>query len=225
MPKPIGRCMSAFALAAAIHAGPAWGATVTGRYDSVASFEAAVNAPLLLEDFSRFTPGTELMSVQFLPGVAVRSNLPSLQAYSDYTLIGQSRPPRGIVYFEIIYSTPRRAVAFDVASFDPATSGPAPLRVLFTDDTWQDFELYPNRASPAPVFFGVTSATPISRILLSEGPGLIEGTTEAIALDNFRVDLPEPVTAIAWIVLLFVISRSRIRGVAYPMHPCAAKLR
>lgn len=200
-------------------------AAVVTRYGDAAAWTTAAGAPVLGQDFGAYAVNTPMSGVEFLPGVSATSNLTNLRVFSDVRreLFGTGGTARadGVAYYQIDYTLPYLAAAFDISSFeaDPANvstaQGPGTVQVSFSDGSDYSFEVYGTADLSFPnVFFGIVADTPITRIRWVEA---LEGSgaNEETGLDNFRVaalaaGVPEPSsTALLAAALLAMLATRR----------------
>jgi hypothetical protein len=185
---------------------PAAGAAYTLFSDRTA-FETAAIGPFLNQDFSGYATGTDMLGVEFLPGVSASTNMGALQVlFGDSVLfgsgVGSGSRSAGNAYYDVNFAAPYTAVGFDIIAFECSPTicqggvsggavGPGTMTVLFADAT-SVASLIDGNPTGDPIFFGVLSDTPILRIRWVEA--LEEpGGNEETALDNFVVRaVPEP---------------------------------
>ncbi len=170
-------------------------------HNDLASWSAATGGSYLLQDFEGYTAGDNLDGVELLPGVNVTSNLATIEAWahlSDMMLFGYDDSTRhfGNAYYDINLSNPYKGIAFDVDLWDPAAPGPAVAQIFFADSSIISVNYYQmGPTEDTPVFFGVTSNIPITRIRWHEGPEMGGTGNEEVGLDNLVVSyIPEPST-------------------------------
>lgn len=181
-----------------------YAATAVIHGDRTDFLNALGGAPTFTQDFEGYAAGTDMLGVEFLPGVTADTNLDSIEIFQgsgDKELFIHSRNQPTAEY-EILVGGNYRAMGFDIEAFDPATPGPGFLSFFFTDGdiTYTGIPILPLNATESdPLFFGVISDTPIASILWSEGPET-DGISccEETALDNFVVS-PVPIPAAAWL--------------------------
>ena len=211
-----------------IAAGPAHAATST-VYGDLAAWTAAVVGPVSLQTFqdrSAYPDGWPMSGREFLPGVNVTTNMQRLiivrNIADESRLFGIERDNID-PYYDVNYTLPYQAVAFDVDDFEayPVRGGaaqPADIQVFFADDTSLVVQMTGNEGTP--IFFGVTSDTAITRIRFNEPPEQeVVSAHEEVTLDNFRLAqvastaVPEPSTymmLLAGLGLLGAVARRRM---------------
>ena len=183
-------------------------------YNDRPTFETALmGTPTLTQDFNSYPEGTDLQGVPFLPGVFATSPFQNLQVFSGGNLFGFDATTRqtGMAYYDFNFSTSYRFVSFDVASWDPAAPGPANVDVLFADGTSTVLQRFQTSGSESlPVFFGMSSGTPITRIRWHETPEVGGSGNEEVAFDNIAIAaVPEP-SASALLVVVIAVRAARI---------------
>lgn len=186
-------------------ASSSYAATAVIHADRANFLNALGGASTFTQDFEGYATGTNMSGVEFLPGVTASTNLSSIEVFQgtgDKELFIQGRNQPTAEY-EILVGGNYRAMGFDIDAFNPATSGPGFLSFYFTDGdiTYTGIPVLPlNPTENDPLFFGVISDTPITRILWSEGPEIDGSCCEETALDNF-VASPVPIPAAGWLML------------------------
>lgn len=204
--RGMARVTAAAALLAAC--GLTHAATVSLFGDRSDFLSALGGGTTFTQDFEGYADGTNLSGVSVLPGgVSVTTNLANLEAFlgsGDTELFATSRNQPEALY-DINVNGAYHAFGFDIDAFNPATPGPGFLNVYFADGdlTYTGIPVLPTNATESdPIFFGVISDSPITRIVWSEGPE-IGGINccEETALDNFIAaqPVPEPST---WALML-----------------------
>ena len=185
---------------------PAAGAVFT-LFDDRTAFEIDATGPFLNQNFSGYAVGTNMVGVEFLPGVSVSTNMGGLEVlFSGRVLFGFGGGVRlaGNAYYEMNFAAPYTAVGFDIDAFECApvicqggaesgAVGPGTMTVVFADGTSAVEEINGNPTG-APIFFGVVSDTPILSIRWAEALEA-SGGNEETSLDNFVVRVravPEP---------------------------------
>ncbi len=161
-------------------------------HSDFASFSAAAGSPLLTQDLQTYSHGDNLDGVELLPGLSVTSNASSVTAWSvsqapDVILVAMDATLRqtGDLYYDINLSGLYTAVSFDIDAWDPA-SGPGTMEIFFADSTIASQALSQNGPTEqTPVFFGITSDIPITKIRWNEGLETGSGGNEETGLDNF----------------------------------------
>lgn len=189
---------------------PAAGAAFT-LFNDRSAFETAAVGPFLNQDFEGYAVGTDMVGVEFLPGVSVSTNMANLQVFAsiavpDRRLFGSGTARlTGDAYYDINFAAPYTAVGFDIDGFECSNTldtcrggvsatgavGPGTMTVFFADAT-SVASLIDGDPAGAPIFFGVLSDTPILRIRWAEALEATNGNEET-SLDNFVVRaVPEP---------------------------------
>lgn len=166
---------------------------------SRAEFLAALGgATTITQDFESFADGTNLAGVEILPGVTLSTNLDSIEVFQgsgDKEAFATSRNQPEAGYL-IELGAGYGAIGFDIDAFDPATPGPGFISFYFADgdSTYTLIPVLPLNATESdPIFYGVVSSVPVTRILWSEGPELNGSLCcEETALDNFIAANPVP---------------------------------
>jgi hypothetical protein len=165
-------------------------------YADYTAFSAAAGSPILMQDFQSYANGTDLRNVEILPGVSVTSNASNVVVWPDKSLFAYDGSTReaGNLYYEIDLSQPYTAVGFDIGAWNPEAPGPGHMDVFFADASSASVLMYQNGPTEdTPVFFGITSGTPISKILWNEGPEIGGRGNEETTLDNIAVSVvPAP---------------------------------
>jgi hypothetical protein len=184
-----------------------------------ASFGAAVGGAYTLAGLNSYPHLTNLYGVSLIPGLNVTSNMATVEAWSpqggNVILAGFDDAVRaaGLAYYDINITLPYKAVAFDVMDWNPAAPGPAQAVISFVGgaNVVQDYT-QTGPTENTPVFFGITSDTPIEKIRWYEGPEVSGSGNEEVGLDNFAVSrIPEPLTISTLIMgSLFLLKRRRI---------------
>ena len=193
----------------AVVAIPAHAAT-SAVYTDLAGWSAAVVGPISTETFQNqatYPDGWPMSGREFLPGVNVTTNMERLiivrNVADEARIFGVGREDID-PYYDVNYTTPYRAVAFDVDDFElypigGGTDQSASLEVFFADATSRTVQIAPNDGTP--IFFGITSDTAITRIRFTEVlEVVVAGAHEEVTLDNFRLAdvrstaVPEPST-------------------------------
>lgn len=197
-PAAIG--FTATLLLAALGAGrPAAAATLTSHPDEE-SWLAAVAAEPILADFDAFEDGHVL--TDDIPGITFSSPNDDLEgstpvhvrtdpdaAVSEPNvlfggfILGQYPPPQVIV---MDFSPPADAVSFWLGAYNPSATDAA-IEFLFEDESGMTLFLGNDTGSEStPVFFGVTSDTPILRVSVTSGLEFVGETEsfEEFVLDN-----------------------------------------
>jgi hypothetical protein len=168
-------------------------------YTDYTAFSAAAGGPILTQDFESYAAGDNLRNVEILPGVSVTSNASKVEAWQDpgdMVLFAYDASTRiaGNLYYEINLSLPYSAVGFDIDDWNPEAPGPGLMEVLFADASSASINV--SQTGPTentPVFFGITSDIPITKILWNEGPEIGGGGNEETTLDNIAgVVIPAP---------------------------------
>jgi hypothetical protein len=186
-------------------------------YTDFASFSAAAGGPLVSQDFSGYAFGTDLRNVEFLPGVSVDSNMPTVEAFIGTLFGGGGGRASGNAYYDINLALPHQAVSFEIDAFDAIAGNPSTaqdaglLTVFFADATSSPLAINGNATGSA-IFFGVVSDTPISRIRWAEAHEG-SGGNEETSLDNFSVvrGVPEPASGLLVVVGCVLMSGCRRR--------------
>lgn len=186
-------------------------------YSDRPTFEAALmGTPTLTQDFEGYPVGTDLQGISFLPGMFATSPFQNLQVFGDgidNILFGFDATTRetGTAYYDFNFSTAYRFISFDVVSWDPAAPGPANVDVLFADGTSIVLQRFQTSGSESlPVFFGISSGTPITRIRWHETPEVGGSGNEEVAFDNFAIAaVPEP-SASGLLVIVVAVLAARI---------------
>lgn len=175
-------------------------------YDSPASWSAAVvPGSVVSEDFEGYAPGADLKGIDLgptLPGVSIDTNLDNLLAVASGGMVAFAFPRdenTDEAFYTISFSAPVNAVAFDVAAWDPLAPGPATLELIFADASVDSVQL--NKLAGEeddPFFVGITALENggLSAVRWREGPAILGGCCEEVALDNLAiaVAVPEPAT-------------------------------
>lgn len=176
---------------------------------NLALFNAAIGAaPTSTQNFEGFADGTNLFGVNFLPGTTATTNAAALQVFQgsgDKELFALDTTVRqaGNLFYQFNVGA-FNAFAFDLEAFDPATTGPAVMEILFGDGSTQNVNIFPtNPTEITPIFVGVVGGLDIVRIIVREGPEIGGQGNEEIAFDNFiaaQGDFREaPVPAAVWL--------------------------
>jgi thermitase len=157
--------------------------------DRTAFLAALGVAPAQTQDFSGFADFTNMQGVPFMPGVSATHNPPSNLVIFGGGLFGEiagPQPATSTSVFDITISQTYHAFGFDVAAFNPAT-GAGTMQVFFQNGQSTTVPVANTTGSElTPVFFGVISSSPITRVTWSE-PLEVGGTIccEETVLDNF----------------------------------------
>jgi thermitase len=168
-------------------------------YSVRATYLAALGgATVLTQNYDSFAHGDNLIGFNAVPGVTVTSNMDKIIAWDGtadgdkelFALDSVGNPTRtaGTAYYDILVTGTYNAIGFDIAAFNPATPGPGVMQVFFLDGTSTSVNIYPTNATEQdPVFFGVTSTQPITRIRWNEGPETGGTGNEETTLDDFAI--------------------------------------
>jgi hypothetical protein len=172
-------------------------------YTVRAAYLAALGgASVLTQSFDSFAHGTSLVGFSVVPGVTVTSNMDTIVAWDAladgdaelfaYDSVGNPTRTAGTAYYDILVTGTYDAIGFDIDAFNPATPGPGIMQVFFADLTSTSVNIFPTNATEQdPVFFGVVSSQPITRIRWNEGPEIGGSGNEETSLDDFAIaDLP-----------------------------------
>ncbi len=187
-------------------------------YESAFSnWKSSLGDPVLqTQDFTVGADGTtDRNGDSFLPGVSVTTNMkhlyqidfinssgPVLFGVDDY---GSGARHDGDAYYEIYFSTPTSAFAFDITGFEYnpwdfyKASGPGTVEAVVGGETLQQ-EIYGNYYGK-PVFVGLVWSEPVTGFRWYEA---LEtgGGNEETSLDNFRMPVAAPVPEPGTLVLL-----------------------
>ncbi len=164
-------------------------------YGSRTSFLADLGEPVTTQDFEGYADGTNMMGVEFLPGISVTTNLDRLEIFKGagdkelFSIDNQSRGDNGAEsYYDIHFSRPHKAVGFDIDAFNP-NANPGLMTLEFEDgDFLGPFPVPPGATEQTPVFIGVISDTPLTNINWSEPfEPITTSCCEETALDNFVI--------------------------------------
>lgn len=160
------------------------------HFDDLASFTAALGAAVPeTQDFEGLDLGTTVRAV-IGSVLNVTSSFPTLGVFECTTkcLFGAGGDVRllGNGQYDLVLLPPRNAIAFDLASQDPAT-GPASIQIFaaLTGITIGERNLGADESTPN--FFGIILTVPIQRVLVLEGPEVGGSGNEEIGLDNFII--------------------------------------
>jgi hypothetical protein len=168
-------------------------------YTVRATYLAALGgATVLTQNYDSFSHGDSLVGFSAVPGVTVTSNMTNIVAWdgttdSDVELaafdpVGNPTRVAGIGYYDILVTSTYDAIGFDITAFNPATPGPGVMQVFFADLTSTSVNIFPTNATEQdPVFFGVISSQPITRIRWNEGPEIGGSGNEETSLDDFAI--------------------------------------
>jgi hypothetical protein len=187
---------------------------VSATYSDYASWLAAAGGSATLQDFDAYANQTNINGVAFTPGVNVTSNMQNVvvrNTTGDGRVFGYDDTTRatGLAYYDLNMTLPYLAVSFDVDAWNPAAPGPATVEVFFGDLTSRTLnysQTGPDESSP--VFFGIASDTPITKIRWHEGPESSGSGNEEVALDNIAVSrVPEPALMSLGLTVLFALGR------------------
>ncbi|HHJ39043.1 MAG: hypothetical protein AXA67_01530 [Methylothermaceae bacteria B42] len=169
-------------------------------YGNRASFLADLGGPTDTQDFESFPNGTDMMGVEFLPGISVTTNLDRLEIFQGtgdkelFSIDNQGRGDNGAFSaYDIHFSLPHKAVGFDIEAFDP-DANPGLLSIEFKDgDSLGPFPVPPGATEQTPVFIGVLSDTPITKITWNEPfDPISKSCCEETSLDNFVIPQAVP---------------------------------
>ena len=173
-------------------------------YSDSALFNAAAGSPLLTQDLETYSAGEDLDGVELLPWLDVTSNASNVEAWDSSGNISlfahdSVTRPNGNLYYDINLSNVYKAVSFNITSWDPAATGAGTMEIFFADSTSASEDLYQTGPTEStPVFFGVISDIPMTKIRWNEAPEVGGGGNEETGLDDFTVvqecypDLPDP---------------------------------
>ena len=198
--------LTATYLGTATHApstSPVFALDMVQRFTSATAYQAALGGALeQTQAFSTFTVGAPITSI--IPGVLnVASPFPDLEVAScsgNLAMFGVGNAnvdPRrqltegGFVnsFYDLLFAVPRNALAFDIASMDPAAS-PAVVEMSALGTTTARFDVGNTSGDETtPVFVGMIASRPLSRVIVHEGlePNTPAPIAEEMCLDNFRV--------------------------------------
>jgi hypothetical protein len=170
------------------------------QFATLGAYQAALaGAAEQVQSFDGATVGTPVASI--IPGVLnVASPFPSLEVAScssNLALFGLANaevdPRRQLTeggfinsFYDLLFAASRTALAFDIASKDPA-SAPSAVEISGVGTTTARFFVSNTASETTPVFVGIVASRPLNRVIVHEGlePG---GTVaEEMCLDNFRV--------------------------------------
>jgi len=194
---------------------PAFGAA-SATYPDYASWLAAAGGSAVLQDFDAYADQTNINGVAFTPGVNVTSNMQNVVVWNvagDGRVFGFDDTTRasGLAFYDVNLTLPYLAVSFDVDAWNPAAPGPATVEVFFGDLTSRILnysQTGPDESSP--VFFGIASDTPITRIRWHEGPEFNGSGNEEVSLDNIAVSrVPEPASMSLGVAAVLALRRRR----------------
>jgi len=181
--------------------GVAWsgaGSATLTSYTDDTTFRAAVAPPLTTENFDGFESGTVITTQ--IPGVVVSSPNQDSEGYfpiQTFSDSGAVSPPNilfgGFIpstsirqVFNFAFSPRISAIAFYVTDQSPNASA-VTVSLTFADDTAQSiFVSNTSGSETTPIFFGVTSDTPISNIAVISGLENDTGLFEEFGLDNLE---------------------------------------
>jgi hypothetical protein len=173
------------------------GAAKYDIYNNYADFQSASGgATLSTQDFNSYAVGTNMDGVDFLPGVNVTSNMDTIDIWGDNTLVARDTVSTaridGNAYYTVNFSQNYNAVSFNIVSWDPlACSLGGIMNINFSDGMSAEVTLYQTGADEfTPVFFGITSNTPIEKITWNEPKEInCVQLNEETSLDDFAVAL------------------------------------
>lgn len=185
---------------------------------SEASFNAAVGgaANVVSQNFDGFADGTDMTGAgTFLSGVTASTNLGALEVVGvDSILFGRNDGTTvrqdGVAFYQFDYSLPYLAVAFQINSWDPASSA-ATIEVFFAGGASDSFQIsQTNPLETDPVFIGITSADAIERVIVREPIENSSGGSEEIAFGIVAVSrVPAPASAAPIALLGLAATRRR----------------
>ena len=160
------------------------------HFDDPAGFTAALGGAVTeSQDFEGLGLGTAVSAI-IGSVLNVTSSFPTLGVFECATncLFGSGGDVRvlGNGQYDLEFLAPRNAIAFDLASQDPAT-GPVSIQIFaaLTGITIGERNLAADESTPN--FFGIILTVPIQRVLVLEAPEVGGSGNEEIGLDNFVV--------------------------------------
>jgi hypothetical protein len=189
---------AAFALAGCL--GSAQAAVVTLFGDRTDFLTALAGAATVQQNFEGYAVGTNLAGVQVLPNVTISTNMANIGVFNSATLGNVAFATSRVLpeaEYTINFSGAYTAFGFDINAYNPDTPGPGFLSFYFDDGdtTYTQIPVLPGATEATPLFYGVLSNRPITKITWSEGPEIDFSCCEETILDNFiaRGDAPNPV--------------------------------
>ncbi len=201
----------ALAASMTVYTGSGW-----SYHNAFSNWKSSLGDPVLqTQDFTVGADGTtDRNGDSFLPGVSVTTNMkhlyqidfttssgPVLFGVDDY---GSGARYDGDAYYEIFFSTPTSAFAFDIKGFEyqsgsASASGPGTVEAVVGGAMLQQ-EIYGNYYG-SPVFVGLVWSEPVTGFTWYEAHEYLGGNEET-SLDNFRMPVAAPVPEPGTLVLL-----------------------
>ncbi len=193
---------AALSLAGVLISAPALATPVYSLYGDSGAFLAGLGgASTVTQDFDGYSTGADLMGADVLGGITLTTNMDALVAFGagDVDAFGIGGRGGDAVYYQFNIGGLFNALAFDIESFNPETSGPGVIEVFFTDGTSIAIDLFPtNPTEMDPIFFGIITAGALDYLRWYEGPELDGQCCEETALDNLIASnvstVPTPAT-------------------------------
>lgn len=168
-------------------------------YNNRNSYLAAIGSNARnTQDFEGIAVGTNMMGVEFIPGLSAVHNGGGLNIFNSVSVgrtLLRTTSNTAVSFYTLSNNSSYDAIGFDIAAYNPAT-GSGTVRVTFADQTSTSVTIDPSipasRTESDPIFFGVIANQPIRTIVWSEGLEIENfGCCEETGLDNFVVtDLP-----------------------------------